>query len=84
MALEQLRPNGARALELLFEDLDEAEQIAHDDPVTTKKLLRRIRKRLMEEIRPMLERAPDKNAKLTLEARMAALEAEMRQLREQS
>lgn len=78
MASEQLRPNAGRALDFIFDDLDEAEKCAHDDPVSTKKLIRKIRARLVDEIRPMLERAPDKTAKLTLEARVATLEAELK------
>lgn len=54
---QQLRPGARKALDYLYNDLDDIENHAHDNPAAVRKLARLIRTRLRDEIEPMLQRA---------------------------
>lgn len=76
---QQLRRGAAQLLEFLNSDLDAIEDMAIDNPQAVRKLARRMRARLRDDLRPMLMRADD--AQPSLEARLAALERQLSELK---
>jgi polyhydroxyalkanoate synthesis regulator phasin len=74
--MAQLRRGARQALDYLYADLDDAERYAPDNPAAVRKLVRRIKERLQEEIEPMLQRAEQPS----LEQRVKALEEKIEEL----
>lgn len=75
--MAQLMRGARQALELINADLDAIDDVAIDNPAAVRKLARRIRERLREEIEPRLIRA---NTETSLEARIASLEEQVKKL----
>lgn len=74
--MAQLRRGARQVLDYLYADLDDADRYAPDNPAAVRKLLRRIKERLQEDIEPMLQRAEQPS----LEARVKTLEEKIEQL----
>ncbi len=74
--MAQLRRGARQALESLYADLDAIDDYAPDNPAAVRKLARRIKERLQEEVEPMLQRAEQP----PIEARVKALEEKIEQL----
>lgn len=68
--MAQLRRGARQALDYLYADLDDIFEYAVDNPTAVRKLVKRIRERLKEEVEPMLERAEQPS----LDRRVKALE----------
>jgi hypothetical protein len=75
--MAQLMRGARQALELINAELDAIDDVAIDNPAAVRKLVRRIKERLREEIEPRLYRA---NADTSLEVRVALIEEQIRQL----
>ena len=71
--MSQLRRGARQALEYINADLDSIEDYAIDNPQAVRKLARRIKERLRDEIEPMLRRPSNETS---IEARLKALEDE--------
>lgn len=76
--MAQLMRGARQALELINADLDAIDDVAIDNPAAVRKLARRIRERLREEIEPRLYRATAD--RLSIEDRVAALEEQLQAL----
>lgn len=76
---QQLRRGAAQLLDFLNSDLDSIEDYAIDNPAAVRKLARRMRARLRDELRPMLMRADDTPP--SVEERIAALERQLAELK---
>lgn len=76
---QQLRRGAAQLLDFLNSDLDSIEDYAIDNPAAVRKLARRMRARLRDELRPMLMRADE--AQPSIEERIAALERQLSELK---
>lgn len=76
--MAQLRRGARQALDYINADLDEIEDCAIDNPQAVRKLARRIKERLREEIQPMLQRPSNETS---IEARLKALETEVASLK---
>jgi len=74
--MAQLRRGARQALEYLYADLDDIDRYALDNPAAVRKLARRIKERLQEEVEPMLQRAEQPS----LEQRVKALEERIEQM----
>lgn len=72
--MAQLRRGARQALDYIRADLDQIEDCAIDNPQAVRKLARRIKERLRDEIEPMLQRPSNETA---IEARLRALESEI-------
>lgn len=68
--MAQLRRGARQALDYLYADLDEADELALDNPAAVRKLIRLAKRRLQEDIEPMLQRAEQPN----IEQRVKAIE----------
>lgn len=76
---QQLRRGADQLLDFLNSDLDSIEDYAIDNPAAVRKLARRMRARLRDELRPMLMRADE--AQPSIEERIAALERQLSELK---
>lgn len=76
--MSQLRRGARQALEYINADLDSIEDYAIDNPQAVRKLARRIKERLRDEIEPMLRRPSNETS---IEARLKALEDEVKALK---
>lgn len=77
--MAQLRRGARTSLEFILADLDQIEDFAIDNPQAVRKLARRIKERLRDEIEPMLQRPSNETS---IEARLKVLEAEVQALKE--
>jgi len=75
--MAQLMRGAREALELISADLDAIDDVAIDNPAAVRKLVRRIKERLRDDIEPRLYRA---NTNTSIEVRVALLEEQIRQL----
>lgn len=76
--MAQLRRGARTSLEFILSDLDQIEDYAVDNPQAVRKLARRIKERLRDEIEPMLRRPSNETS---IEARLKALEDEVKALK---
>lgn len=76
--MAQLRRGARTSLEFILSDLDQIEDYAVDNPQAVRKLARRIKERLRDEIEPMLRRPSNETS---IEARIKALETEVEALK---
>jgi hypothetical protein len=74
--MAQLRRGARQALDYLYADLEAIDDYAADNPAAVRKLVRRIKERLQEEVEPMLQRAEEPS----LERRVKALEEAVERL----
>lgn len=72
--MAQLRRGARTSLEFILSDLDQIEDYAVDNPQAVRKLARRIKERLRDQIEPMLQRPSNETS---IEARLKALEAKV-------
>lgn len=75
--MAQLRRGARQILDLLYADLAAIDDYAGDNPAAVRRLVRKMKERLQEELEPMLQRAEQP----PLEARVKAIEEELAQLR---
>lgn len=75
--MAQLRRGARQALDYLMADLDSIEDYAIDNPAAVRKLARRCKERLRDELEPMLQRPTNETA---IESRLKALEAKVQEL----